>query len=242
MPEQHTARIFYAIGDIHGEAGLLADLHEQIIAHHHAFHDERGGVIVHLGDYIDRGENAYLAIERVRQAERDAAETDQWLVRSLLGNHEKMLLNAQTDERARATWYNNGGDETEASYLSHGFATPPPDHLEWIKTLPNVLWFQAEGLVFVHAGVSGTDFPNESEEIRLWTRSADFLDTSKWTSPALDGQRVVHGHTPTVHQMPDISPDGRRINVDTGACFGGPLTAAVLVPGEAPTFLKAYKS
>ena len=28
-------------------------------------------------------------------------------------------------------------------------------------------------------------------------------------------------------------------NVDTGACFGGPLTAVVLAPGERPRFLRA---
>ena len=48
---------------------------------------------------------------------------------------------------------------------------------------------------------------------------------------------VVHGHTPT----DDFEPDAqrRRINIDTGACFGGPLTCVALAPGEAPRFLYA---
>ena len=32
---------------------------------------------------------------------------------------------------------------------------------------------------------------------------------------------------------------GDRINVDTGACYGGPLTAVVLAPNENPRFLRA---
>jgi serine/threonine protein phosphatase 1 len=33
--------------------------------------------------------------------------------------------------------------------------------------------------------------------------------------------------------------DARRINVDTGAVYGGPLTCAVLEPGESVRFLYA---
>ena len=54
---------------------------------------------------------------------------------------------------------------------------------------------------------------------------------------ALTGVVVVHGHTPTGNFEPDANHC--RINVDTGACFGGPLTAAVLAPGEGPRFLHA---
>ena len=36
---------------------------------------------------------------------------------------------------------------------------------------------------------------------------------------------VVHGHTPIPEGFPDLLPN--RLNLDTGACFGGPLTAAV---------------
>ena len=39
-----------------------------------------------------------------------------------------------------------------------------------------------------------------------------------------EGVTVVHGHTP--HDEPEIGQ--YRINLDTGACFGGNLTCAVL--------------
>jgi diadenosine tetraphosphatase ApaH/serine/threonine PP2A family protein phosphatase len=44
--------------------------------------------------------------------------------------------------------------------------------------------------------------------------------------------RVVHGHTPTKTGQPDISECGRRINIDTGACYGGALTVAIFAPED----------
>jgi serine/threonine protein phosphatase 1 len=49
------------------------------------------------------------------------------------------------------------------------------------------------------------------------------------------GTFVVHGHTPTNSRRPDLRPN--RLNIDTGACFGGPLTAAAFSDNSiAPLF------
>jgi serine/threonine protein phosphatase 1 len=52
----------------------------------------------------------------------------------------------------------------------------------------------------------------------IWIREP-FLN-----SRADHGKVVVHGHTPS--DAPEMRPN--RIGVDTGACYGGPLTALVL--------------
>src|SRR5262249_56657895 len=39
------------------------------------------------------------------------------------------------------------------------------------------------------------------------------------------GRFIVHGHTPQMDGRPDLRR--RRVNVDTGAVIGGPLTAAM---------------
>src|SRR5262249_30232714 len=110
------------------------------------------------------------------------------------------------------------------------------EHVDWIRALPVML--RRETFVFVHAGIDPWRFPNEGDEVKLWTRSRAFFDSAEWPStPELDGVVVVHGHTPTDDFRPDVSP--RRINIDTGACYGGPLTCAVLAPSEAPRFLRA---
>jgi serine/threonine protein phosphatase 1 len=101
-----------------------------------------------------------------------------------------------------------------------------------------MLYDQARKLVFVHAGIEPAEFPDCLDEIRLWTRSDRFFVDANWPDrEVLQGLTVVHGHTPTDDSKPEIT--FRRINVDTGACFGGPLTAVMLKDGDAPTFLRA---
>ncbi len=48
------------------------------------------------------------------------------------------------------------------------------------------------------------------------------------------GRLIVHGHTPLDGDAPDLR--GNRLNLDTGAVFGGPLTAAVFSDAATPPF------
>lgn len=61
----------------------------------------------------------------------------------------------------------------------------------------------------------------QEENDLLWMREP-FL-----SSQAEHGFLVVHGHTPTKNLKPDLRHN--RLNLDTGACFGGPLTAAAFI-------------
>ena len=236
MPQIH-----YAIGDVHGEADRLGALHTAIFDHHWRTYGRADMTLVHLGDLVDRGADSAGVIARVR-ALHARADSDPGLTTvTLRGNHEQMMIEALDGGAFRqGVWAQNGGAETVNSYerIPDG-QSRMRDDLRWLKGLPARHWNRAAGLIFVHAGISGPDFPDEAEEVYLWTRSANAMDTALWTSPALAGQMVVHGHTPTHDFQPEISPDGRRINLDTGACYGGVLTAAVLAPGEEVHFLSA---
>ena len=238
MPNSPERLIYYAIGDIHGEAQRLHDLYEAIAEHHSARFFGEKGCIVHLGDYVDRGPDSCGVIDAVMAIEAHARRQDDLSIVSLMGNHERMMLNAfGADPSARRFWEHNGGDVTVKSYQDKGRGEADLKHLAWMKRLPLIWRDETAGLVFVHAGISPDDFPDESEAVYLWTRSPDFFDPSGWTSPALEGLTIIHGHTPTEDHAPEIAGGGRRINVDTGAVFGGPLTAAVIAPGEPVWFL-----
>jgi serine/threonine protein phosphatase 1 len=77
--------------------------------------------------------------------------------------------------------------------------------------------------LFVHAGVRpGVPLDAQDPHDLMWIREP-FL-----SSTADHGKVVVHGHTPT--RAPEVRPN--RIGVDTGACYGGPLTALVLENDE----------
>lgn len=111
-------------------------------------------------------------------------------------------------------------------------------HIDWLRTLPVMVRDEPRGIVFVHGGIDPSVFPACGDELRMRTRSPKFFNTTRWPArPELEGVLVVHGHTPTDDFEPECVPS--RINVDTGACFGGPLTCVVLGPGEAPRFLRA---
>ncbi|MBS0384893.1 MAG: serine/threonine protein phosphatase [Proteobacteria bacterium] len=228
--------VYYAIGDVHGEKAKLDDLLAQIAS-------DVGGAdhrIVFIGDLIDRGAESRTVVET---AMRRNAQEGAIVIR---GNHEELMLHAYERDETIGLYHGamNGGDETIASYKAvNGSADHWRDaidaaHVNWMRNLPTMHRDQERGLVFVHGGIDPKAFPNDSDELRMWTRSERFFKSSRWPDrEELKNILVVHGHTPTEDFEPDVQP--RRINVDTGACFGGPLTAVVLAPGERPRFLHA---
>jgi serine/threonine protein phosphatase 1 len=230
--------IYYAIGDVHGEIDKLARLLDSIREDAHRAGAPRR--IVFLGDLIDRGPDSRGVVERALKlcAHGEGA--------AIKGNHEELMLNAYVnwDSAGVAYWAMNGGDETIASYKAvnsdhtHWRDAIDGSHINFLRNLPTIIQDEARGLVFVHGGIDPKTFPNCSDEIRMWTRSQKFFDPGRWPKrPELDGIVVVHGHTPTSDFEPHVNP--RRINVDTGVCYGGPLTSVVLAPGETPRFLRA---
>jgi len=100
----------------------------------------------------------------------------------------------------------------------------PAEVLRWAEGLPTV--HEDAQHFYVHAGFRpGRPGPDPSEHVRLWIREP-FL------SRDYDfGKHVVHGHTPLRTAQPDQRPF--RTNLDTGAVFGGPLTAGVFTNDQA---------
>lgn len=230
-------RLYYAIGDVHGEADKLAQLHDFI--REDAARLGAAPFFVHLGDLIDRGPDSRAVIARIMALGPEEGVC-------IKGNHEQLMLHAfsNRDSVGIYYWAENGGDQTIASYKrANGDRDDWRDaidrpHIGWLRALPAMWRDEARGLVFVHGGIDPKAFPNCAEEVRLWTRARAFFESEKWPQrPELENILVVHGHTPTHDFAPAVQR--RRINVDTGACFGGPLTAVVLAPGEAPRFLYA---
>ena len=233
-----TGLSYYAIGDVHGELDKLRLLYEYV-----ADDAARAGddyTIVHLGDYIDRGPDSRGVVARIMRLQQEASCI------ALRGNHEQMLLDAidSTDRNDQAHWALNGGDAALSSYSRINGErgdwrdTIDVEHVRWIRSLPYTFCDDARRILFVHAGIDPWRYPECPDALKIWTRSAKFFEVDEWPErPELEGLLVVHGHTPTDDFVPENY--SRRINVDTGACYGGPLTCAVLRAGEPPRFLYA---
>jgi serine/threonine protein phosphatase 1 len=240
-------RTYFAIGDIHGEAKKLASLHAMILDRI-ALERPAGqpATIIHLGDYVDRGPDTRGVIDQIMALEQSLARHPSVETKSLMGNHEQILLDDydRDDGPVSLTWAKAGARETLQSYDSDASLHDldwrrhiPAAHIDWLRRLPSLIYDDDRKLAFVHAGIEPAEFPDCREEVRLWTRSKSFMEPARWPPRAvLQDLVVVHGHTPVSFE-PELL--AQRINVDTGACYGGPLTAVMLKAGEKPQFLHA---
>ena len=219
--------IVCAIGDIHGRLDLLTDLYGQIAVHPLVLQAERR-VLVHLGDYVDRGPDSRGVIERVRQGLPGFESI------SLMGNHEALMLDYLDGKPDTEWWVRDGmgGAEALKSFgvdplaVSNDLATARTkigEHvLDWLRTLRRS--HTEGGYFFVHAGVKpGIPIAAQNPDDLIWIRR-------EFTSSSRDfGLRVVHGHSPAA--KPEIKKN--RIGIDTGAVWTGHLTAALLDPARA---------
>ncbi|MEM8740742.1 MAG: metallophosphoesterase family protein [Pseudomonadota bacterium] len=228
-PDARTTngRRIYALGDIHGclaeldavYAGIHADL---------ARDPHPDPVIVHVGDYIDRGPDSRGVIDRLIDWDMPAERI------CLAGNHDDLMLKFLDDPHGiwcRFHWLEDplGGRATLASYGIESYAQPaeaaaaaaqsavPQAHLAFLRGLPRSA--RIGSYFFAHAGVRpGKPLDAQDPEDLIWIRG-EFL-----TSRAEHGAIIVHGHTPV--EAPDLR--WNRINIDTGCVFGRRLTCLVL--------------
>jgi serine/threonine protein phosphatase 1 len=207
----------YAIGDVHGCAALLDALLERIAGHA----GDRPHRLVFLGDYIDRGPDSAAVLRTVSRL--NWAEPER--VVCLMGNHERMLLDALQTPQAAEHWLYNGGEATLAAFGAREVGDLPRDTLDWLEGLPTL--HEDEARWYVHAGFRpGAEIPDPDDHNRLWIREP-FLDGDHDF-----GRHVVHGHSPQRNGRPEIRRF--RTNLDTAAVYGGALTAGVFSDTQGP--------
>ena len=219
----------YAVGDVHG----CFDLYQPLEARLNADAAAQGGVglLVVLGDFIDRGPQSARMLDHLL-----AAPPPNLMRVVLRGNHEEMFLRFLDAPDPASDWLHHGGLETLASYgletaaLRAGALSPrklhqtlgttiPSEHRDFLRALPDALILSP--LMFVHAGVDPACPPEQQKPHVL-----------RWGAPeqpgTLDGTAfpltVVHGHIPSTAGRAEIMAG--RVNLDTGAYARGTLSAA----------------
>lgn len=222
----------YAVGDVHGRHDLLIKLFAQIEADAREAPEQQCELIF-LGDYIDRGLYVRQTLDWLIEFPQ-RAESKNFRLTCLRGNHEELLLKFLKDPDSGQVWLENGAYETLLSFgLKLSSPRPKP---ETFKHLSEQLHSKLEGkylkflserglartvgdYFFCHAGID-PDRPIKSQQSQslLWIRDR-FLQSDKKFEKI-----IVHGHS--ISALPDVRPN--RIGIDTGAYGTGRLTALVL--------------
>jgi serine/threonine protein phosphatase 1 len=208
-----TLRVL-AIGDIHGAYNALLALESAVGL-------SADDLLITLGDYVDRGP--------------DSAGVLDWLIErrakgklvALLGNHERMMLDARSDYLARESWLSYGGEATLTSYERRGgegqLDDVPAAHWEFMEQSCRN-WHETGSHFFVHANaLPDLPFDEQPEEILLWERFFDPV-------PHQSGKTMVCGHTPQSSGVPLNL--GHAVCIDTWAYATGWLTCLDVATGD----------
>ncbi|SIO15786.1 metallophosphoesterase [Vannielia litorea] len=222
----------YAIGDIHGHLDKLKAVHAFIEQDRRRMKDADAPV-VHVGDLVDRGPDSAGVLGYLAEG---VAAGKPWVI--LKGNHDRMMRRFLEPERLRDPlrpdlhWLqdNIGGRSTLASYgvdtdpargkeaiHEDSRAAVPETHVALLDGMKT--HHRMPGLYFVHAGVRpGVGFDAQVEDDLVWIREPFLSDTRD------HGALVVHGHSPVAL----ATHYGNRLNIDSAAAYGGPLSAVVI--------------
>ena len=96
-------------------------------------------------------------------------------------------------------------------------AAVPANHRAFLESLPTS--HQRGEVIFAHAGIRpGVALADQTEDDLVWIRH-EFLDDTRD-----HGALIVHGHT----AIDTPTHYGNRVNIDSSAAYGGPLSAVVI--------------
>lgn len=233
----------FIIGDVHGMSDALDRLVVEL-------QPKTGDRFMFLGDLVDKGPDTLGVLVRVR---RLLAEFPGSL--SICGNHEDGAIALKRKAEKAGSWTGLRKAETEkwltqATEEDYTFLKSLP---LWARPFPD------KTVLLVHGGLFPSYFshyPGLPEPMgdwhrsggKQWDRARRFLrirhvhkttgemvtfgsesaDSQPWAE-WYDGREglVFYGHDPQRSGFPHVTP--HAVGVDTGAVFGGSLTAVVAV-------------
>jgi protein phosphatase len=227
---------FDIVGDVHGCAdeleSLLGELGYEVVdqadgnglgsgpTYRHA----DGRMAVFLGDLVDRGPRVLDTLRIVHNMVEAGAAL------CVMGNHEQKLLRALSGRNVQIT-------HGLAESLAEIDAVPPDDRAALVEELK--VWLDARishyilddgRLVVAHAGLREEMHGRGSRAVREFALYGDTTGETdeyglpvrlNWAADYRGKATVVYGHT----AVPDADWLNNTIDVDTGAVFGGKLSA-----------------
>ncbi len=210
------------IGDIHGCYYTLVELYSTIKEKYPRI------PIYTVGDLVDRGNHSYEVIKFV---------VDEKILFTP-GNHDYMFYHFFKDPSSvfARSWLFNGNEMTLESYEQHEEALF--NHIDAIKRAP--MFYNLDDCFISHAGIS-EDYlnylpQNYKENLSVLDEIIykDYRNDNGvlWTRDQLLnlGKLQVVGHTKQKEVIYDESANA--LYIDTGACVGNSLSAAIIDNGR----------
>lgn len=205
------------IGDIHGRYDLLCKALELV----ETLSEKLPTNLILLGDYIDRGGNSKLVMEKLWQLFNNNPNQSNKV--ALMGNHEQMCIYAHNFSLFEE-WIENGGDSTLESYNAD---TLPAHDIKFMSSMPIVA--EDKNAIYVHAGINPNHFYDSDKQYPqcLWIRDEFFQNVAKLNYP----KPIIYGHT--TRTKPEIHRDEFEVivavGIDTGAEFSDHLTLLQII-------------
>lgn len=214
------------IGDIHGCIDEFNELLKELS------YDDKSDELILLGDLIDRGPDSVAVVRKARQMN----------LKCVRGNHEHKFVKWLNSQNSRVNVYTGLPHYKEFS----------DEDINYIIQMPYYL-IRGDFLI-VHAGLRpGVSLEKQKKDdfmyIRYMEEDGSFVSLKTinkvgkeaagahfWTETYDGSMNVVYGHNVHSYDEPriDTFPDKGTAcyGIDTGACFGGKLTAMILETKE----------
>lgn len=199
----------FAISDVHGCNKTFNEALENIGLN-------KDDQLFLLGDYIDRGPDSKGVIDTIFKLREDG-----YHVECLLGNHEKMLLEAlkRCDFSYTRRWLIHGGAQTVDSFGGLSIDKLGTKYRSFFSSLP--YHTISDDFILVHAGLNfdTNEDPMSLDHSKIWIRNWYPSIDYKW----LDQKIIIHGHTPRekdeIIRMNDDIEFMRYQDIDAGCCY-----------------------
>ena len=202
----------YLMSDIHGH---YDEFIQMLVKINFSKDDE----LYLLGDVIDRGPLPITLLLYILQQPN---------IILLMGNHEKMMIDALSDtgewgDHARYLWENNGAESTKKEFSLLG-KKQQKELLKKLNCLQYYCIVEKNGFKYLlsHSGVAMRDTLESAIESDvatgriLWNRE----DILFWKNKS--DTIMIHGHTPSWRWHPELKSviyryeNGKKINIDCG--------------------------
>ena len=217
---RHETGPFDVIGDVHGCLAELETLLVQLGYVAPAYTHPEGRRLVFVGDLVDRGPDAVGVLRLVMRLV--AAGTAYCVV----GNHDARLQRHLAGKKVQLT---HGLLDTATALAAESDAFRR-DVRDFLYGLISHYVFDGGRLVVAHAGLPEEMHGRGSRAVRqfaMYGETTGEIDEFglpvryPWARDYRGDARVVYGHTP----VPAPEWLNNTLDIDTGCCFGGSLTA-----------------